>query len=450
MACRIVVVTERSAETEALRAALAEKGHEVAEVGLSEMEDHRPGLHDIVLAVGHVAVETCEALLRRHPGAAVIVLDSEPNMRRAVAALRAGAADFVTDPTSADAVDAAIQRVFEKRILSERLNRLGSVSQSVDERQQDLVGESVAMRQVRSRIERLKGADSTVLITGESGTGRDAVARILHEQSTRRSRPFIAVNCSTMTGQLESYFGGGHATGVDPESGGLIGQAGGGALFLDEIEKIPLGAQSKLYAAIEQRGLRPLEGNPDLSSFPRLIAASNVDLADEVAAGRFREQLFDRLSVVQIRLPPLRERGLDTLLLAQHFVERYAGASGRRVVGMTLGAARMLMAHDWPGNVRELGAWIEAAVALARHDHITEADLLSNWTGVRGSHERSSNDDTLMSWNSLEARHIASILEEAGGNKARAARLLGIDRKTLYRKLERYGLDTQDRFRRAH
>jgi two-component system response regulator HydG len=444
MACRIVVVTEPSLESEDLCAKLASRGRDVVRLDPSEVESRRPSPRDIVLTT----VATCEELLGRDPKCVVVVLDREPSIEKAVAALRAGAADFVTEPADIDAVDAAIQRVIEKRMPNDRSRRLDSLARGVDDRQQGLVGDSIVMSQVRTRIERLKGSDSTVLITGESGTGRDAVARILHEQSPRRNRPFVSVSCCTISSASDEWFG--RISAGDLGASAPWRRAAGGTLFLDEVDRLPPASQAQLYRALEPRGLRPLAEACDGTLEPRLIAASNVDLADEVAAGRFKEALFDRLSAVEIRLPPLRERGLDTLLLAQHFVRRFARASGKEVVGMTLGAARMLLAHDWPGNVRELGTWVEAAVALANHDHITESELLSNWSGVRGARNRSAHDDTLMSWNSLEARHIASVLEETGGNKARAARLLGIDRKTLYRKLERYGLDAPDRHRRAH
>jgi DNA-binding NtrC family response regulator len=448
MACRIVLVTRPSPEGEVLCSGLVAKGREVVRLDPSEVEARRPAPQDILLALGADPVETCEALLLQDPRCAVVVLDDEPSIDRAVAALRAGAADFVTEPADIDAVDAAIQRVIERRMPSDRSRRLGSLTRAFDDRQQGLVGDSIVMRQVRSRIERLKGSDSTVLITGESGTGRDAVGRILHEQSQRRNRSFVSVSCATLSGDVDELFE--RLSERTLGAGTPWARAAGGTLFLDEVERLPPAAQAKLQRTLDTRGLQSFAESHDGALEPRLIATSNVDLADEVAAGRFKEALFDRLSAVEIRLPPLRERGLDTLLLAQHFVRRFARASGKEVVGMTLGAARMLMAHDWPGNVRELGTWVEAAVALAAQDHITESELLSNWGGVRGASDRSGHDDTLMSWNSLEARHIASVLEEAGGNKARAARLLGIDRKTLYRKLERYGLDATDRQRRAH
>ena len=201
---------------------------------------------------------------------------------------------------------------------------------------------------------------------------------------------------------------------------------------------MPLPTQAKLLRAIQQRSVRPLGQAAEVPFDARIIAASNADLETAVDQGTFREDLFFRLNVVQIRLPPLRERGLDALLLAQHFIRRYAESCGKHVVGMTSGAARALLSYDWPGNVRELSNSIEAAVTLTRHDHVTEGELLSNLRRPASAPEPHEPPDGLSSWNSLEARHIATVLEEAQGNKARAARVLGIDRKTLYRKLRRY------------
>jgi DNA-binding NtrC family response regulator len=279
------------------------------------------------------------------------------------------------------------------------------------------------------------------LLHGESGTGKEVVARLLHRNGRRRRGPFIAVSCAALPAHLvESEFFGhsrGAFTGAAIARRGLLVEASGGTLFLDEVSSMPLPTQAKLLRVIQQRTVRPLGNATEVEFDARIVAASNVDLEEAVADGTFREDLFFRLNVVQIKLPPLRERGLDVLLLAQHFIVRFARASQKHVLGMTSGAARALLAYPFPGNVRELQNWIEAAVALTRHDHVTETDLLSNVHLLPSSDPRG-DEDSLASWDTLEARHIARILEEANGNKAEAARLLGIDRKTLYRKLLRH------------
>jgi DNA-binding NtrC family response regulator len=253
----------------------------------------------------------------------------------------------------------------------------------------------------------------------------------------------VAVSCAALAPHLvESEFFGharGAFTGAAMARRGLLVEASKGTLFLDEVPAMPLATQAKLLRVIQQRTVRPLGNAAEVEFDARIIAASNVDLDLAVAEGSFREDLFFRLNVVQIRLPPLRERGLDLLMLAQHFIVRATRASGKQVLGMTPGAARALLGHDFPGNVRELRNVVEAAVALTRHDHVTEDDFAPHLHGG-GAVEPGTDDAGLASWNTLEARHIADVLSEVRGNKAEAARLLGIDRKTLYRKLRRYGL----------
>ena len=430
-----VLFTAFGANTDGLRAALAGRGYTV--VGADEPADF-----DVVLSVHEGATTGWEAAVARSEGRGVVVVDGEPSVERTVAALRAGACDYVTDPRDVDAVDLALRRILDKQAIEHSLrdfdaNDAPFGSEAV------LLGESAPTRRVRATLERLRTSDSTVLITGESGTGKEVVARLLHRNGRRRGGAFIAVSCAALPAHLvESEFFGharGAFTGAQIARRGLLVEASGGTLFLDEVSSMPLPAQAKLLRAIQQRTVRPLGKAAEVEFDARIIAASNVELEHAVATGAFREDLYFRLNVVQIKIPPLRERGLDVLLLASHFISRFAHASNKHVLGMTTGAARALLAYDFPGNVRELQNWIEAAVALTRHDHVTESDLLSNLR-VHTPPERT-DEDSLSSWNTLEARHIARILEEAKGNKAEAARLLGIDRKTLYRKLRRYGTE---------
>ncbi|HEX4334621.1 MAG TPA: sigma-54 dependent transcriptional regulator [Polyangiaceae bacterium] len=419
--------------------ALARRGYTV--VG----EPDERADYDVVLAVCDAGT-TSESAIFRTDGRAVVVVDPEPSVERTVAALRAGASDYVTDPCDVDAVDTALRRILDKRAIEDSLRGLGANDAPFGGSESILLGESDGTRRVHATLERLRNSDSTVLVTGESGTGKEVVARLLHRNGRRRGGPFIAVNCAALPAHLvESEFFGharGAFTGAEIARRGLLVEASGGTLFLDEVSTMPLPTQAKLLRAIQQRTVRPLGKAAEVGFDARIIGASNVELETAVAAGTFREDLFFRLNVVQIKLPPLRERGLDVLLLAQHFILRFARASDKHVLGMTTGAARALLAYSFPGNVRELQNWIEAAVALTRHDHITENDLLANLR-VLPPIELQTDEDSLSSWDTLEARHISRILEEASGNKAEAARLLGIDRKTLYRKLRRYGTDVE-------
>ncbi|HEX3596251.1 MAG TPA: sigma-54 dependent transcriptional regulator [Polyangiaceae bacterium] len=440
MGGRVLLSGTHGGHVEGLRAALARRGYTI----LGEPDE--PADFDVVLTICDGPAVPDESAIRRGGGRAVVIVDAEPSVERTVAALRAGAADYVTDPCDVDAVDNALRRVLDKRAIEDSLKSLGA-NAPFGGSEAVLLGESAATRRVRATLERLGSSDSTVLVTGESGTGKEVVARLLHRNGRRRGGPFIAVSCAALPAHLvESEFFGharGAFTGAEIARRGLLVEASGGTLFLDEVSSMPMSTQAKLLRAIQQRTVRPLGRGGEVEFDARIIAASNVDLETAVAAGRFREDLFFRLNVVQIKLPPLRERGLDVLLLAQHFIARFAQASDKHVLGMTTGAARALLAYNFPGNVRELQNWVEAAVALTRHDHVTENDLLSNLRILPPS-ELKTDEDSLSSWDTLEARHIARILEEAHGNKAEAARLLGIDRKTLYRKLRRYGADIDE------
>jgi two-component system response regulator AtoC len=440
MGGRVLVSGGSSDQVEKLRLALDAKGYD-ATVWRSASE--QPGPFDVVLALGGIPAESAPRLGDRTGARSIIVLDATPDVAKTVAALRAGAADYVTDLDDIDAIDAALHRVLERQILQARLSR-NVLEAAADDAEEVLLGDSVPMRRVRATLERLRNSDSTVLVTGESGTGKEVVARFLHQSGRRRNGPFVAVSCAALAPHLvESEFFGharGAFTGAAMARRGLLVEASNGTLFLDEVPAMPLATQAKLLRVIQQRTVRPLGNATEVEFDARLVAASNIDLERAVAEGTFREDLFFRLNVVQIRLPPLRERGLDLLLLAQHFIVRSARASGKQVLGMTPGAARALVSYEFPGNVRELCNVVEAAVALTRHDHVTEGDLVPHLQGA-GLVESGIDDSGLASWNTLEARHIADVLSEVRGNKAEAARLLGIDRKTLYRKLRRYGLD---------
>jgi two-component system response regulator HydG len=438
MGGKVLLTAFGGARADGLRDALAARGYTV--LGSDEQADF-----DVLVAIEEGSRPAWEDAILRGGGRDVVVVDAAPSVERSMAALRAGARDYVTDPYDVEAVDHALRRVLDKRAIEASLRGLGACEAPVGT-EAVLLGESAATLRVRATLERLRTSDSTVLVTGESGTGKEVVARLLHRGGRRRAGPFIAVSCAALPAHLvESEFFGharGAFTGAQIARRGLLVEASGGTLFLDEVSTMPLSTQAKLLRAIQQRTVRPLGRASEVEFDARIVAASNMELDTAVATGAFREDLYFRLNVVHLKLPPLRDRGLDVLLLAQHFIQRFARASNKHVLGMTTGAARALLAYGFPGNVRELQNWIEAAVALTRHDHLTESDLLSNLRmHTQGEHH---DEEGLPSWNTLEAAHIARIMREAKGNKAEAARLLGIDRKTLYRKLRRYGEGKDD------
>jgi two-component system response regulator HydG len=284
-----------------------------------------------------------------------------------------------------------------------------------------------------------------VLVTGESGTGKEVVARALHRRSRRRGGPFIALNCAAMPEPLLESELFGHVRGAFTDARasrtGLFVQANRGTLLLDEIGDLPLALQPKLLRALQERVVRPVGGDAEVPFDARLIATTNRDLESAVEEGQFREDLYFRVNVIRVQLPPLRARESDVLLLAQHFLTQHAERAGKRLVGISPAAAERLVSYEWPGNVRELQNCIERAVALARYEEITVDDLPEKIRAYRRSHVLVASDDPaeLVPLEEVERRYVLRVMEAVRGNKTLAARVLGLGRKTLYRKLEQYG-----------
>jgi DNA-binding NtrC family response regulator len=389
-------------------------------------------------------VDLCSRIVANRPDVPVIVITAFGSMETAIAALRAGAYDFITKPIDMDVLAFALQRALNHRRLKEKVRTLSKIVEQ-SRRFEELLGESVPMRKLYDQIARLADSDVSVLICGESGTGKELVAKALHRQSRRRSGPFIPINCAAVPETLlESELFGhvrGAFTDAKTQRKGLFLQADGGTFLLDEIGAFPLALQPKLLRALEERSLRPVGSDTESPFDVRLLAATNRDLESAVEEGRFREDLFFRINVVQIDLPPLRSRGTDILLLAQHFLEESAARSGKRVVGMSDAVGERLLAYTWPGNVRELRNAIEHAVALTRYERIAVEDLPEKIRAYKTSHVLIGGSDPteLVSMEQVERRYILHVLQAVGGNKSLAARVLGFDRKTLYRKLRHYG-----------
>jgi two-component system response regulator HydG len=302
------------------------------------------------------------------------------------------------------------------------------------------------MQQVYAIVEQVGPTDATVLVTGQSGTGKEMVARALHQQSARRDRPFVAVDCAAIPDALIESELFGHARGAFTDAktarSGLLPQADGGTIFLDEIADLPLAVQPKLLRVLQERRIRPIGSDTESGVDVRVVAATNRDLEAMVAAREFREDLYYRINVIHLALPPLRVRAGDVLMLAQHFLEHFARMFGRPTTALTPEAAERLARYPWPGNVRELKNAIERAVAMANGPHLTVEDLPEKVRGYRQPPERHEGELSVdLSLDELERLHILRVLEVKGGNKLAAAQALGIDRKTLYRKLQRYGVE---------
>jgi two-component system response regulator HydG len=459
----ILLIDDDRSMCTVLESELGQRGFQVTSVptpveALSRFERDDFGLiiTDVNL-VGMSGVELCKQLVARREDIPVIVITGCANMETAVAAIRAGAYDFVTKPCDMDELALTIDRALRHRALREEVKRL---RQAVDgtRRFNGILGTSAAVTKMCELVARVADTETTVLITGESGTGKELVAKALHAKSGRKDGPFVAINCAAMPENLLESELFGHVKGAFTDARnarpGLFIKGSKGTLFLDEIGEMPPGMQAKLLRALQERTVRPVGGEQEQPFDARIIAATNRDLETEVEEKRFREDLFYRINVVRVHVPPLRSRGSDILLLAQHFLERYAAQSRRPVLGMMSATADKLISYPWPGNVRELQNCIERAVALAQFEQIGVDDLPEKIRDYKtATIAIESNDPAeLLTMDEVERRYIVKVLEAVGGNKTLAAQVLGFDRRTLYRKLDRVresygGLDKTGRER---
>jgi two-component system, NtrC family, response regulator AtoC len=369
----------------------------------------------------------------------VIVMTAYASVETAVEAMRKGAYDYLTKPFINDEIRVMLRRALNQRHLS-RENR--HLKRELRERYrfENIVGHSEAMEKVYRLIEKVSGISSNVLIVGETGTGKELVARAIHYNSERSDRPFVAVNCGALTESLlESELFGhlkGAFTGAIANQEGFFRKADKGTLFLDEISEVSHGLQVKLLRAIQEREVIPVGSREPLRFDVRLIAATNRLLEDEVKKGTFREDLFYRINVITIPLPPLRDRKEDVPLLVNHFLQKYAQRLGKPSVKILREAMQALVNYDWPGNVRELENMIERAVALCEEDLIERTDLPDKLTQVKIAIRDL--DEYEMTLDALEEQHIKKVLQKVNGDKVKAAQILGINLSTLYRKLARY------------
>jgi DNA-binding NtrC family response regulator len=447
---KVLIVDDDQAMCEMLNDDLHRRGfvpswYTMAEEAFSHVmeEDFDVLLADINLP-GMSGIELCERVVANRPDIPVIVVTAFGNLDTAIAAIRAGAYDFVTKPLDLDLLAIALQRAIGHRALQEKVKLL---SQAVEHAQpfEELLGESPSMQALSSQIARVVDTETSVLILGESGTGKELVAQTLHKHSRRGSGPFIPINCSALPETLleSELFGHKRGAFTDAKSDrkGLFLEAEGGTLFLDEMGEIPMALQPKLLRAVEERRIRPVGGNTEVSFDVRIISATNRDLESAVEEGLFREDLFYRLNVIQVAVPPLRARGTDVLLLARHFIQHFSHRTGKRVVDISNTAAKKLLAYSWPGNVRELRNAMEHAVALTRFEKVSVEDLPKKIRAYRSDHVLVGAEDPseLISMEEVERRYILHVLKAVGNNRTLAARILKLDRKTLYRKLQGYG-----------
>ena len=376
----------------------------------------------------------------RHLDTNVIIMTGFGSIESAIEAMKDGAYDYVTKPVKAEHLTVITRKAVREVSLRRELVRLRREVEKEYSFNQ-ILGKSKPMQAIFELIRRITPSPSSVLITGESGTGKELVARAVHYNSPRAQGPFIPVNCAAIPENLlESEMFGhmkGSFTDAKADRKGLFEEAQGGTLFLDEISELPISLQAKLLRVLQEKEIRRVGGTRSLPVDARVIAATNLDLAGEVKAKRFREDLYYRMNVIEVHMPALRERTEDIPLLAVHFVKKYAEPMKKPIAGLTEGALALLMDYPWPGNVRELENVIERGVTLTRGEKIGSEDLPQAVRGDSGDrHMIEEAAEKTRTLSEVERAYILRVMEKTAGNKYQAAQVLGIDRKTLYRKLD--------------
>jgi DNA-binding NtrC family response regulator len=427
---------------------LREMGLEVqsANTGREAIAILENGRTDIVLAdlvmPGMSGLELLKIISHEYPDVDVVMMTGYGSIPSAVEATKLGAYDYITKPFKADALQSLIRRLVEKQSLAAEINLLRE-QLKVHEGFGNLIGTSAKMQKIYRMILKVAPKRHPVMVTGESGTGKELVARAVHNYSPWRDKPFVPVDCGGLTPTLiESELFGhvrGAFTGATQTRPGLLATAQGGTVFLDEIAELPVELQVKLLRALQEREIKPLGTNQRTRLDARIIVATNQDLEAAIKRGTFRKDLYFRLHVVTLRIPPLRERKSDIPALAHYFMDRYGGEESA-ATGISYEAMSRLMSYDWPGNVRELENCIQRALALGSGPQIQVRDLPSNLLYCVG---REGAGGDVLSLKELERKAILQALDAARGDRVRAAKLLGIGKTTIYRKLKEYGIEEE-------
>ncbi len=391
-------------------------------------------------------IEALKEIKAYNPAVPVLIMTAYSSVNTAVEALKAGAYDYLTKPLDFDELRLTLERALDHTRLEQENRELRS---SLPEGRElaAIIGKSPPMRRLVEMVAMVAPTEATVLITGESGTGKELVARGVHGLSPRRHKPLVTVNCAALTETLlESELFGhekGAFTGADRRREGRFVQADKGSIFLDEVGEIPLAMQAKLLRVLQEREVQRVGSDQPLRVDVRIIAATNRDLARYVEEGHFREDLFYRLNVMTLQVPPLRERSEDLPLLAQHFLQRFAEKNRKPLKGFTPQAMDLLLKHQWPGNVRELENAVERAVILSMGDYVSERELpLIIAEATQGAETPSAGGAAAgRPLEEVEREAILATLEQTGGNKSEAAKLLRISRVTLHNKLKKFGVE---------
>jgi two-component system response regulator HydG len=449
----ILIVDDDPGHLITLKTIIASWGYRVEALddGSKAVEKVKETPFDLILMdVRMTAMSGIEALKHiksYNPAIPILIMTAYSSVDSAVEALKAGAYDYLIKPLDFEALRFSLARAqehsalnVENRALKEKLRNGFKVS--------DIIGKSRAMVDMIDMVAMVSPTDATILITGESGTGKELIAKSIHYNSQRSDNPFVIVNCAALTETLlESELFGhekGAFTGADRRREGRFMQADKGTIFLDEIGETSHVMQAKLLRAIQEKEIQRVGGEETILVDVRILAATNRDLQKEVSSGNFREDLFYRLNVVTLNVPPLRDRLEDIPLLAGYFLEKYAEKNRKQIKGFTPVAMDMLIKHGWPGNVRELENAVERAVILSAGDYITEKEfplsIVQDYTGTLEIEQPPLDTHGVRSLEVVEKQAILDAIEASDGNKSEAARILGINRKTLYKKLKAYGV----------
>lgn len=454
MSSAILVVDDDDAHRSMLKTMLRSWGFAVEEAadGDEAVALVREKAFDAVLTDVRMArmdgIHALKAMLEYNPALPVVLMTAFSSVETAVDALRLGAYDYLVKPLDFDLLRETLEQCIERSrhsVENRELRRQLTEAAAGEE----IIGRSDALKRMLGFIETVAPTEATVLVTGESGTGKELVARALHAASARADKPLVTVNCAALAETLlESELFGhekGAFTGADRRREGRFVQANGGTLFLDEIGEMPLQLQAKLLRALQQGEIQRVGSDTPITVDVRVIAATNRDLRQEVQEKRFREDLYFRLNVISIEVPPLRRRGEDIPLLAAYFLQRFAERNRKNIKGFSPQAMDSLLRYPWPGNVRELENAVERAVILCNGDLVTGAELPDNIAHASPREEGPAQQESLslagMALELVERRAIEDTMRQTGDNKSEAARRLGITRATLHNKLRKYGLE---------
>ena len=450
----VLVVDDDHAHRTMLSTLISGWGYSVTEAddGSTAIEKVKETTFDLVLMdvrmVRVSGLEALETIKFYNPAIPVIIMTAYSSVENAVAALKQGAYDYLTKPLDFDKLKITITRAMEHTRLKEE-NRLLKESLGEHFNRQNIIGRSPAMVNLLETVAQVAPSEATVLITGDSGTGKELIAGAIHYNSSRKDGPFVKINCAAITETLlESELFGhekGAFTGADRRKEGRFYQAHGGSLFLDEVSEMSLTMQVKLLRVLQEREFTRVGGEKPIQVDVRVIVATNKDLPELIRKGGFREDLYYRLNVVDLEIPSLKQRREDVPLLSHHFLQLFAKRNNKEIRGFTPQAMDHLIRYDWPGNVRELMNAIERAIVLSRSDYLSEKDFQiiaepESTNNNKAADISSINIDGTASLEEVEKATILRTIEATKGNKSEAARRLGITRKTLHKKLKIYGL----------